>query len=156
MTTVEGACLCGAVRFQVALPPKWVAHCHCSMCRRAHGAPYVTWIGLEETEHHQGLTITAGADAVKTYRSSDAGQRQFCGVCGSPLFFRSSRWAGEVHVARAAIPGDIGKGPAVHAFFSDKAPWVHVADGLPRRGGLTGVEPLPAPAVEVSPRDDAS
>ena len=28
------------------------------------------------------------------------------------------------------------------AFFSDRAAWITVADGLPRRGGKTGVEPL--------------
>lgn len=139
MTGVEGACLCGSVRFRVALPPKWVAHCHCSMCRRAHGAPFVTWVGLEEA----ALEVTAGKDALKVFRSSEAGQRQFCGSCGSPLFFRSTRWAGEVHVARGAIPGDVGKEPAVHAFFSDKASWVHVGDDLPRRGGPSGTDPLP-------------
>ena len=42
-TKVEGGCLCGAVRFSLELPSKWCAHCHCSMCRRAHGAGYVTW-----------------------------------------------------------------------------------------------------------------
>jgi hypothetical protein len=31
-------CLCGAVRGRIARPSRWVAHCHCSVCRRAHGA----------------------------------------------------------------------------------------------------------------------
>lgn len=38
----RGSCLCGAVRFRASLPCKWVAHCHCTCCRRAHGAPLVT------------------------------------------------------------------------------------------------------------------
>jgi hypothetical protein len=25
---VHGGCLCGAVRFELALPSKWCAHCH--------------------------------------------------------------------------------------------------------------------------------
>jgi hypothetical protein len=25
---------------------KWVAHCHCSLCRRAHGATYAPWVGM--------------------------------------------------------------------------------------------------------------
>ena len=33
--TVQAGCLCGAVRFELQLPSKWCAHCHCSMCRRA-------------------------------------------------------------------------------------------------------------------------
>ena len=43
----KGQCLCGAVQFEFDLPAKWCANCHCSMCRRAHGAPFVTWVGVE-------------------------------------------------------------------------------------------------------------
>ena len=42
MPSTHGGCLCGDVRFTVDWPSKWIAHCHCSMCRRAHGAAYVT------------------------------------------------------------------------------------------------------------------
>ena len=45
-TSSRGSCLCGEVGFVAALPSKWVAHCHCSRCRRAHGAPFVTWAGF--------------------------------------------------------------------------------------------------------------
>jgi hypothetical protein len=137
--SVAGACLCGAVTFTVALPPKWVAHCHCSMCRRAHGAGFVTWVGVEA-----GAFTLTKSEALATYASSPGASRQFCAKCGSPLFFKSERWPGEVHVARAAIAGDVGMNPAAHAFFSDKADWVHVNDQLPKRGGKTGTEPLPS------------
>ena len=140
---IDGACLCGAVRFRIALPPKWVAHCHCSMCRRAHGAPYVTWVGVATPS----FTLTHGADTLRSYASSPAATREFCGRCGSPLFFRSLRWSDEVHVARAAIAGDVGTAPQSHAFFSDRAAWVQVDehDGLPRRGGASGTDDLSGP-----------
>src|SRR4051794_3761233 len=93
--TTDGACLCGAVTFSIALPPKWVAHCHCSMCRRAHGAPFVTWVGVAS----DAFTLTRGE--VQSYASSADATREFCARCGSPLFFRSKRWSGEVHIARA-------------------------------------------------------
>lgn len=44
----RGSCLCGAVRFTARLPSRWVAHCHCTRCQRAHGAAFVTWVGLDE------------------------------------------------------------------------------------------------------------
>jgi hypothetical protein len=109
------------------------------MCRRAHGAGYVTWVGAQEA----GFELLSGREALKRHRSSEHASREFCGTCGSPLFFRGDRWPGEVHIARAAIPGDVGMAPKAHVFFSDKADWVHVDDGLPRRGGATGTEPLP-------------
>ena len=49
-TRYEGACLCGQVRFAIVPPTKWCAHCHCTMCRRAHGAAFVTWIGVPEAQ----------------------------------------------------------------------------------------------------------
>jgi len=38
--TVRGACLCGAVQFEVTLPTLGCCHCHCSVCRRFSGAGY--------------------------------------------------------------------------------------------------------------------
>lgn len=108
------------------------------MCRRAHGAGYVTWVSVPSEQ----LRIVVGEAQLERYRSSEGATRSFCRVCGSSLFFEARRWAGEIHVARAAIPGDIDRAPEVHAFFSDKAAWVAVDDGLVRRGGNTGTEPL--------------
>jgi len=133
-----GSCSCGAVKFEIALPTKWIAHCHCSMCRRAHGAPFVTWVGVDAA----AFRVTGGGESLGRHRSSPEATRSFCTTCGSPLFFESSRWPGEIHIARAAFASELDKAPLAHVFFSDKAPWVDVRDDLPRRGGPTGVEPL--------------
>ncbi len=37
---VRGGCLCGRVRYEVAGPLANADHCHCSMCRRQHGAAF--------------------------------------------------------------------------------------------------------------------
>ena len=137
---VDGACLCGAVSFRVGLPVKWVAHCHCTMCRRAHGAALVTWVGA----HADRFDVVAGAEHVVRYASSSAASREHCGRCGSPLFFRGDRWPDEVHIARALIVDDDGllPVPQAHVFFGDKVEWLTIHDELPRRGGPSGMEPL--------------
>jgi len=135
---VTGECLCGAVRFEVTLPSKWVAHCHCSMCRRAHGAAFVTWLGVPREQ----FRIVAGDDVLVRYRSSAPATRSFCGRCGSPLLFESERWPTEVHIARASIAGAIDREPAAHVFYSDRADWLAHHDELPKRGGATGTEPI--------------
>jgi len=125
--TLEGACLCGAVTFAIDLPTKWCAHCHCSMCRRAHGAAFVTWIGVDAGQFRW---IDAGA--LRSFASSPQASRSFCGTCGSTLTFESSRWEGEVHIARANIPGAIDRAPSKHAFYKDRADWVRIpADEVP-------------------------
>jgi len=116
---VTGACLCGAVRFRAAMPPNWVAHCHCSMCRRAHGAGFVTWAGFPRG----AVEIESGADVLSRYRSSSQATRSFCGRCGSPLFFESGRWPDEVHVTLASLEPAEGLEPQAHAYWSSRAPW---------------------------------
>src|SRR5262249_8230713 len=41
--SMSGGCLCGAVRYEIRGKPREVSHCHCATCRRAAGAPVVTW-----------------------------------------------------------------------------------------------------------------
>ena len=47
--TVKGACLCGAVQFEVTLPTLGCCHCHCSICRRFCGAAYGTFFQVRRT-----------------------------------------------------------------------------------------------------------
>jgi Glutathione-dependent formaldehyde-activating enzyme len=42
----SGGCLCGAVRYTVTGEIKDVSHCHCSMCRKAHGAAFATYASV--------------------------------------------------------------------------------------------------------------
>jgi hypothetical protein len=115
----SGGCLCGAVRYSIALPPKWVAHCHCSMCRRAHGAAFVTWVG----NLRENVRIEKGADLLATYRSSSAAERTFCSRCGSMLFFASSHWPDELHVTLAHLDDAAGLEPQAHAYWKDRVAW---------------------------------
>jgi len=135
---VSGACLCGAVRFELTGPTMFCAHCHCSMCRRAHGAGYVTWVGVLK----DGLRIVTGADRLVRYRSSDHGTRDFCGTCGSSLFCESTHHPERVDVVLANLEGEIDRPPQLHVYYDDRAPWVCIGDDLPRLGGATGLEPL--------------
>ena len=54
----EGGCLCGATRYVVQGDPVVVALCHCSMCRRAAGAPVVAWAIHRRAAGWRGLALT--------------------------------------------------------------------------------------------------
>lgn len=128
-SSAQGACQCGAVRFVVTLPSKWVAHCHCQYCRRAHGAPLVTWAGFERAQ----FALADGSKKPRWYASSPGARRGFCPTCGSPMLFESKRWPGEVHVARALIAGALDKPPAAHVFYESHVPWLDINDALPKK-----------------------
>ena len=120
--TRSGSCFCGAVRYRIALPALWVAHCHCTMCRRAQGAAFVTWAGADESR----FVVESGEESLTRFKSSPPAVRTFCSRCGTPLFFQSTRWPGEVHVTLATLDSADGLEPAGHVHWDDRVPWVHL------------------------------
>jgi len=126
----SGACLCGDVRLTLTWPSLWVAHCHCSMCRRAHGAAFVTWIGMPEAQ----VAIEDPHARLAWFASSADSARGFCARCAASLLFRSARWPGELHVAHGALQGAADRPPSVHAYWESHVDWagVNEQDGLQR------------------------
>ena len=135
---VPGSCFCGAVRFSAQLPSLFCGHCHCSMCRRSHGAGYVTWFAVPRAQ----FVLESGEAELARFRSSDHGTRSFCRRCGSSLFCESTRHPDQIDIVLANTHGPIDRPPQFHVYFDDRADWVVVNDGLPRLGGATGLEPI--------------
>ncbi len=139
--TVTGACFCGAVSFEIDMPTAFCGHCHCSMCRRPHGAAYVTWVGVPAAQ----FRVTAGAEQLQTHHSSSDGRRQFCGGCGTQLFcwhVGEDGMPGLMDITLASLQEPIDRLPEAHFFYDSRAPWTDVRDDLPKLGGETGIEPL--------------
>ena len=83
---IKGGCFCGAIRYEFEEGEYRVVNCHCTMCRRTSGAPFVTWVVVPPS----AFRYVRGAP--KWLKSSDRGTREFCGECGTPLvFFESGR-----------------------------------------------------------------
>jgi hypothetical protein len=129
--TVKGNCLCGGVAFTVTLPSKWCAHCHCTLCRKAHGAGYVTWVGFEQDR----VRFDVGTGQLEWYESSAGAQRGFCRRCGSTMFFKSERWAGELHIAVGSLDGELDRQPAANVFFDAHVEWMPIDHSLKQVDG---------------------
>lgn len=123
---IRGSCLCGAVSYEVAGAFQFIGHCHCSMCRKSHGAAFATW-GMVSPDQFRW---TSGAEFVEGYPSSPGRERCFCRKCGSPL---ASTHDGKVtEVAVGTVDGDPGARPREHIFVGSRAPWYEIADALPQ------------------------
>ena len=104
------------------------AHCHCAWCRRAHGAAFVTWLGVKE----ERFTLRDEDRALRWYASSEQSRRGFCSRCGTTLFFQSTLAPREMHVALACTENATDFPPTVHVFWDAHVAWVEMGDALPR------------------------
>jgi hypothetical protein len=103
-----------------------MSHCHCSMCRKAHAAPFATYVAARADNY----ALTAGEERIATHRSSDKNARCFCSRCGSVV----PGTPGErlAFMPAGCLDDDPGARPLMHIFAASKAPWYTIADDLPQ------------------------
>jgi hypothetical protein len=157
MSPIRGSCLCGGVAFEIAGPLTAPLNCHCSQCRKQHGAPFRSRVRVQAKD----FRFLRGEHLVKFYESPRGYQRGFCSDCGSPIINRSGpNWqppadfpAGMIRKSgdrfsekimpdqNAAAPqygvalallDDPPARPELHCFVASKAPWFEITDDLPQ------------------------
>ena len=121
-----GGCQCGAVRYRLDAEPAGSNVCHCRMCQKAGGAPFMAFAGVKLAE----LVWTRGAP--KIFASSDFAERGFCSDCGTPLTYRATE-----HDRIAVTIGSLDHGgdvPPEKQFGTEsKLPWTDAISNLPAR-----------------------
>ena len=124
--TWEGGCLCGAVRYEILNAPEFVEYCHCRTCRKAVGAPVVTWalVAREDFKLSQGI--------LKAYASSDGVERTFCPRCGTSMTYYAVNDPQRLVVSTATLDDMDALPPDVHVWRSERVAWFETADHLPR------------------------
>ena len=125
---LRGSCLCGSVRYEVRGAVGRVSHCHCSMCRKAHGAAFATYGRVERND----FVLISGVADVASYSSSAGVTRTFCKQCGSNLQFISEKRPTTLSLALGTLDDDPDVHGSLHIFVDSKAPWFEITDGLPQ------------------------
>lgn len=80
-TDATGGCQCGAVRYVLTARPTEPGLCHCRMCQRAGGGPFMAFAGVT-------LAQIAWTGTPTVFASSTIAERSFCAACGTHLTFR--------------------------------------------------------------------
>ena len=126
----RGSCLCGAIAYEAPEPALFFNHCHCSMCRKAHGAAFGTFLHTRAG----GFRWLRGEDLVRQFHSSPGNSRNFCATCGSnvPVVHPA---LDHVVIPAGTLDDDPGVRPSVNIFVASKAPWHEITDELPRCDG---------------------
>jgi hypothetical protein len=138
MPILHASCLCGGIKFEISGPLLAPSNCHCSMCRKQHGAAFRSRARVQKSD----LRFVQGEELVTFYESTPGSFRGFCRVCGSPIINKFSAGTpiaerdpnapSRYGIALATLDDDPGLRPAAHIFVAYKAPWFEIADDLPQ------------------------
>ena len=123
---VRGSCLCRAIAWQVEGKLHLMRHCHCSMCRKSHGAAFATYVAGQA----DGFVWLRGEEDIRRYSSSPGFHRPFCPICGSVV--ASDPHGDHVFMPAGALDDDPGVRARLHIFVSSNAPWHEITGDLPR------------------------
>lgn len=134
LTTLEGGCLCGAVRYRLAGPALDCGTCHCRTCRRASSAPELPFAQFAAS----AFTLTRGYP--KSYHSSPEVTRSFCRDCGSPLTWRHMGKPDRLDVMICSLDDPDALAPTYRVWTSHKPAWAAI-DALP---AFATARPAPA------------
>ena len=124
--TLAGKCLCGRVHYAVSDEFAYALNCHCSQCRRATGAAFKPFAGIERHK----LGITQGTEFLSIF-GREAAHDARCRECGS-LLYSVVRDGMFVHVTLGTLVDVPSIRPSAHIFVGSKAPWFTITDELPQ------------------------
>ncbi|MNN78873.1 Glutathione-dependent formaldehyde-activating enzyme [compost metagenome] len=117
------------MKYAIDAPIESATHCHCSQCRKGHGAAFASY----GTVPLSAFRLLEGGEALGRYISSPGVTRSFCKVCGSTLLWHTEhrRHANSVGVALGTLDSPLGEIAQKHIYTDSKADWYAINDGLP-------------------------
>jgi hypothetical protein len=125
---LHGSCLCRGVRYEIGGRLTDALNCHCSMCRKAHGAAFRSRARVRAAD----FRLISGEELLTFYESSPGTHRGFCRVCGSPIVSKFDAHPSALGLPLGALDDDPGVRPQMHVYVASKAPWFAITDGLPQ------------------------
>ena len=119
---------CGSVQFEGVGELFEFSHCHCSICRKLHGAAFATWGGVGRAN----FSINKGEELLKIYSFSENTDSICCAECGSPVFADYKPDRKTIYLTLGTVDSELDCPPGFHEFVDSKAPWFEITDDLPQ------------------------
>ena len=131
---VEGGCRCGAIRYQAEGEAAHHALCHCRDCQLATGAPVVAWSAFPAAN----VRVTRGQPS--HYLAPSGSRRDFCGNCGTPLFFvNEAALPGLVDIQTVTLDQPDAVTPQVQIQVAERRKWMADLSALPEFARFPGM-----------------
>ena len=122
MNTLNGSCICGAVKYEIVGACRDIIACHCIQCRKFTGHFTAVTATLPEN-----LKIIH-AEGLRWYRApAEESQRGFCKYCGSTLFWKPDT-GDRISVYAGTIDDQSGLKLTSHIFVEEKGDYYEIED----------------------------
>ncbi len=128
MKKLTGKCLCGMIAYEITGDLGPIVNCHCSKCRRWHGAAFRT----RSTVQAKNFKWLRGEENLAKYYSSKYVIKTFCKTCGSSLISMYDNKPDIFGVPIGGLEQDPSTRPVANIFIGSKSPWYEITDGLPQ------------------------
>ncbi len=118
-STLNGSCLCGAVRYAAHGDVRKFYHCHCKRCRKATGTGHASNLFLKGT-----LEWRSGEDDIRFFKLPEAERfgNQFCRHCGSRVPIAVPDM-GAVMIPAGSLDDEPDMAPQARIFLGSSAAW---------------------------------
>lgn len=134
-STMNGACLCEGVTYQIEGELGPIFNCHCSKCRRWHGSAFRTRASITVEQ----FNLVSGSELLSSYSSSENVTKCFCKNCGSPLHSTYKDKPNILGIPLGGLEG-VKAAPEANIFVESKATWYEITDDLPTFPSWPGSE----------------
>ncbi|MGQ7790974.1 GFA family protein [Faunimonas sp. B44] len=121
---LTGGCQCGAVRYTLLAQHRTADVCHCRMCQRSSGAPFVAFAQFRAED------VRWDRGAPKLFRSSNLVDRGFCAACGTTLTYQFLPH-GTVSITLASLDDPNAITPQAQMGMESRLAWLDAALALP-------------------------
>ena len=135
MQKLTGKCLCGAIAYEINGELGPIVNCHCSKCRRWHGAAFRTRCFVKSKD----FKWVKGEENLSKYHSSINVIKTFCKTCGSSLISMYENNAEHFGLPIGGLEQDPGARPIANIFVGSKSPWYEITDNLPQYDELPDI-----------------
>ena len=117
----NGSCLCKSIHYTIDSDVVATANCHCNTCKKSTGAAFQT-----VTVAHEGnFKLNSGEDHLISYEISDKAVKNFCGICGTPIYNTHKSFPGFNMVFIGSLDEPCRLLPATNFFCERMLPWVN-------------------------------
>ena len=121
--TIEGGCICGAVRYHIEeeTPPCYA--CHCTDCQSQSGSGWALQMPVPAAKFHVDGPLTSGE---RTLPSGAVGTVHCCALCLVRLYSTNSARPGIVIVRAGTLDDRASLVPAAHMWTRSKQSWIAI------------------------------